>query len=112
MGHPGVYHPPRLGPPPPLNTIKVPVVQQQLASKVQPKLRQLASKHAKLLASWLHSSFSWKQFLMSWMVVLVASKMVLLALTYMFFTTTSLVSLQVSHQQGSSTLANIHSQSK
>ena len=32
---------------------------------------------------------------MGWMVVLIASKMVLLALTFPFFTLTSLVSLQV-----------------
>merc|ERR1711972_787490 len=45
----------------------------------------------------LHNQFSWKQFLMGWMVVLIASKMVLLALTFPFFTLTSLVSLQIFH---------------
>ena len=76
--------------------LKVPVVQQQFARKVQPKMRELASRHVKLIAKWLHNQFSWKQFLMGWMVVLIASKMVLLALTFPFFTLTSLVSLQVS----------------
>merc|ERR1711972_1261829 len=45
----------------------------------------------------LHNQFSWKQFLMMRMVVLIASKMVLLALTFPFFTLTSLVSLQIFH---------------
>merc|ERR1711944_254691 len=70
--------------------MKVPVV-QQFARKVQPKMRELASRHVKLIAKWLHNQFSWKQFLMGWMVVLIASKMVLLALTFPFFTLTSLV---------------------
>ena len=88
--------PPRLGPPPQLmGGMKVPVVQQQFARKVQPKMRELASRHVKLVAKWLHTQFSWKQFLMGWMVVLIVSKMVLLALTFPFFTLTSLVSLQV-----------------
>lgn len=77
--------------------LKVPVVQQQFARKVQPKMRELASRHVKLIAKWLHNQFSWKQFLMGWMVVLIASKMVLLALTFPFFTLTSLVSLQIFH---------------
>ena len=89
--------PPRLGPPSQLmGGMKVPVVQQQFARKVQPKMRELVSRHVKLIAKWLHNQFSWKQFLMGWMVVLIASKMVLLALTFPFFTLTSLVSLQVS----------------
>merc|ERR1712117_520862 len=71
--------------------------QQQFARKVQPKMRELASRHVKLIAKWLHNQFSWKQFLMGWMVVLIASKMVLLALTFPFFTLTSLVSLQIFH---------------
>jgi hypothetical protein len=73
----------------------VPVVQQRLATKVQPKVQEAAARHAKLVARWLHTQFSWRQFLMSWMVLLIASKMVLLALTFQFFTLTSLVSLQV-----------------
>jgi len=90
--------PPRLGPPSQLmGGMKVPVVQQQFARKVQPKMRELASRHVKLIAKWLHNQFSWKQFLMGWMVVLIASKMVLLALTFPFFTLTSLVSLQIFH---------------
>merc|ERR1739844_647576 len=60
-------------------------------------MRELASRHVKLVAKWLHTQFSWKQFLMGWMVVLIASKMVLLALTFPFFTLTSLVSLQIFH---------------
>jgi len=75
----------------------VPVVHQQFAKKVQPKMREMASRHVKLVAKWLHNQFSWKQFLMGWMVVLIASKMVLLALTFPFFTLTSLVSLQIFH---------------
>ena len=90
-------HTHRLGPPPTLNSIKIPVVHQHLVSKVQPKLREVASRHIKLLATWFHTQFSWKQFLMSWMVLLVASKMVLLALTYRYFSLTSLLSLQVGH---------------
>jgi len=85
----------RLGPPPQLCSMKLP--QQQLVGKVEPKLRQLASKHVKLVARWLHTSCSWKQVLMTWMVLLIASKMVLLALTAQFFTLTSLVSLQIFH---------------
>lgn len=90
--------PPRLGPPAQLmGGMKVPVVHQQFAKKVQPKMREMASRHVKLVAKWLHNQFSWKQFLMGWMVVLIASKMVLLALTFPFFTLTSLVSLQIFH---------------
>jgi len=90
--------PPRLGPPAQLmGGMKVPVVHQQFARKVQPKMREMASRHVKLVAKWLHNQFSWKQFLMGWMVVLIASKMVLLALTFPFFTLTSLVSLQIFH---------------
>lgn len=88
---------PRLGPPPQLAGLKVPVVQQRLATKVQPKVQEAAARHAKLVARWLHTQFSWRQFLMSWMVLLIASKMVLLALTFQFFTLTSLVSLQIFH---------------
>ena len=85
---------PRLGPPPQLGGAKVPVVHQQFM-KVQPKLQEVASRHAKLVARWMHEQFSWRQFLMGWMVLLIASKMVLLALTFPYFTLTSLVSLQV-----------------
>lgn len=87
---------PRLGPPPQLGGAKVPVVHQQFM-KVQPKLREVASRHAKLVARWMHEQFSWRQFLMGWMVLLIASKMVLLALTFPYFTLTSLVSLQIFH---------------
>jgi len=86
-----------LGPPPQLLAMKVPTVQQRLASKVQPKLMEVVSRHVKLLAKWFHTQFSWKKFLMSWMVVLIASKMMLLMLTYNYFTLTSLVSLQIFH---------------
>ena len=87
--------PHRLGPPPQLNSLKVPVVHQKFAKKVQPKLQEVVSRHIKILAKWFHTQFSWKKFLMSWMVLLIASKMVLLMLTYQFFTMTSLVSLEV-----------------
>ena len=87
--------PHRLGPPPQLNSMKVPIVHQRFAKKVQPKLREVLSRHVKILAKWFHTQFSWKKFLMSWMVLLIASKMVLLMLTYQFFTLTSLVSLEV-----------------
>ena len=87
--------PHRLGPPPQLNSLKVSVVHQKFAKKVQPKLQEVVSRHIKILAKWFHTQFSWKKFLMSWMVLLIASKMVLLMLTYQFFTLTSLVSLEV-----------------
>jgi len=89
--------PHRLGPPPQLNSMKVPIVHQRFAKKVQPKLREVLSRHVKILAKWFHTQFSWKKFLMSWMVLLIASKMVLLMLTYQFFTLTSLVSLEIFH---------------
>lgn len=91
--------PPRatLGPPPQLGSLKVPIVQQKFAKKVQPKLREVVTRHIKLLAKWFHTEFSWKQFLMSWMVILIASKMVLLALTFKYFTLSSLLSLQAFH---------------
>ena len=91
-------NPNRLGPPPQLNSLKIPVVQQQFTKKVQPKLREVVSRHIKILAKWFHMEFSWKKFLLSWMVLLIASKMVLLMLTYEFFTMTSLVSLEVSFE--------------
>merc|ERR1719491_2444276 len=62
-----------------------------------PQLRGVASRHAKLVARWMHEQFSWRQFLMGWMVLLIASKVVLLALTFPYFTLTSLVSLQIFH---------------
>jgi len=89
--------PHRLGPPPQLNSLKVPVVQQKFAKKVEPKLREAVSRHIKILARWFHTKFSWRRFLLSWMILLIASKMVLLILTYNFFTLTSLVSLQIFH---------------
>ena len=66
-----------------------------LIKKVQPKLREVVSRHIKILAKWFHTQFSWKKFLLFWMVMLIASKMVLLMLTYEFFSLTSLVSLEV-----------------
>jgi len=89
--------PHRLGPPPQLNSLKVPHVHQKFAKKVQPKLQEVVSRHVKILAKWFHTQFSWKKFMMSWMVLLIASKMVLLMLTYQFFTMTSLVSLEIFH---------------
>lgn len=89
--------PTRLGPPPQLNSLKIPVVQQRLAAKVQPKLREVVARHIKILAKWFHTQFSWKKFLLFWMVLLIASKMVLLMLTYQFFSMTSLVSLEVGY---------------
>ena len=90
-------NPNRLGPPPQLNSLKIPVVQQRFAKKVQPKLREVITRHIKILAKWFHTQFSWKKFLLFWMVMLIASKMVLLMLTYQFFSLTSLVSLEVSN---------------
>ena len=84
-----------LGPPPQLMAMKVPMVQQRLVGKVQPKVMEVVTRHVKVLSKWFHTQFSWKKFLMSWMVVLIASKMMLLMLTYNYFTMTSLVSLQV-----------------
>lgn len=89
--------PHRLGPPPQLNSTKFPIVHQKFSKKVQPKLKEVLTRHIKILAKWFHTNFSWKKFLMSWMVLLIASKMVLLMLTYQFFTLTSLVSLQIFH---------------
>jgi len=90
-------NPNRLGPPPQLNSLKIPVVQQRFAKKVQPKLREVITRHIKILAKWFHTQFSWKKFLLFWMVMLIASKMVLLMLTYQFFSLTSLVSLEIFH---------------
>ena len=87
--------PHRLGPPPQLNSLKIPVVQQRFAKQVQPKLREVVPRHIKILAKWFHTQFSWKKFLLFWMVMLIASKMVLLMLTFEFFSLTSLVSLEV-----------------
>jgi len=56
--------PHRLGPPPQLNSLKVPVVHQKFAKKVQPKLQEVVSRHIKILAKWFHTQFSWKKFLM------------------------------------------------
>lgn len=86
--------PSRLGPPPQLAQLsRIPMVAQQ--QKFQPKMQEIMSRQAKILARWLHETLTWKKILMSWMVILVASKMVLLMLTYEFFTLTSLISLQV-----------------
>ena len=89
-------NPNRLGPPPQLNSLKIPVVHQKFAKKMQPKMREVVTRHIKILAKWFHTQFSWKKFLLFWMVLLIASKMVLLMLTYQFFSLTSLVSLEVS----------------
>lgn len=89
--------PKRLGPPPQLLQVcKIPVVQQQ-NKRLQPKLREIMSKQAKLIARWMHERLTWKKILMFWMVILVASKMVLLMLTMQFFTLTALISLQVGY---------------
>ena len=95
--------PKRLGPPPQfLNSGqgfkgdifgRIPMVQQQ--RKLQPKMHEIMSKQAKMIARWLHENLTWKKILMTWMVVLVASKMVLLMLTYEYFSLTALISLQV-----------------
>ena len=85
--------PKRLGPPPQLNQLKIPIVQQQ--KKLQPKMREIMAKQLKMLARWMHEKLTWKKILMSWMVLLVASKMVLLMLTFEFFSLTALISLQV-----------------
>ena len=95
--------PKRLGPPPQLMNSglgfkgdmfsKIPMVQQQ--RKLQPKMHEIMSKQAKMIARWLHENLTWKKILMTWMVVLVASKMVLLMLTYEYFSLTALISLQV-----------------
>ena len=88
--------PSRLGPPPQLaaQLNKIPIVQQQ--EKFKPKMREILSKQAKMIAKWAHEKMTWKKILMSWMVILVASKMILLMLTYKYFTMTRLISLQVS----------------
>ncbi len=92
--------PSRLGPPPQLAAHmgamgKIPMVQQQIGGKFQPKMREILARQAKMLARWMHMRMTWKKLLMSWMVILVASKMVLLMLTYQYFTLTALISLQV-----------------
>lgn len=89
--------PHRLGPPPQLTGLKVPIVHQKFAKKVEPKLRESITRQVKILARWFHTKFCWRRFLMSWMILLIASKMVLLVLTYQHFTLTSLVSLQIFH---------------
>lgn len=96
--------PKRLGPPPQFMLSgqnlkgesffsKIPMVQQ----KMQPKMHEIMSKQAKMIARWLHDYLTWKKILMTWMVVLVASKMVLLMLTYEYFSLTALISLQIFH---------------
>jgi hypothetical protein len=97
--------PKRLGPPPQLLYggpglkgdifSKIPMVQQQ--RKLQPKMHEIMSKQAKMIARWLHENLTWKKILMTWMVVLVASKMVLLMLTFEYFSLTALISLQIFH---------------
>jgi len=82
---------------PPQHTIKMPALQQDFITKMQPKLFEVASKHVKLVAKWFHTEFSWKVFLMVWMVVMIMSKMVILAITYQFFTLINLLSLQIFH---------------
>lgn len=89
--------PSRLGPPPQLAQLgRIPIVKQH--QKFQPKMREIVNRQVKILAKWLHETFSWKKLLMLWMVVLVASKMVLLMLTYEYFSLTALISLQVKIQ--------------
>jgi hypothetical protein len=99
--------PKRLGPPPQFMLSgqnlkgesffsKIPMVQQ----KMQPKMHEIMSKQAKMIARWLHDYLTWKKILMTWMVVLVASKMVLLMLTYEYFSLTALISLQVRTAEG------------
>ena len=89
--------PPRLVPPPQLVN-QLAAAQHKKSSnhhKIQPKMRQVFGRQAKLLARWIRVNFSLKRALLSWMVLLVASKMVLLVLTYQFFTLTAIISLQV-----------------
>ena len=50
-------NPNRLGPPPQLNSLKIPVVQQKFAKKVQPKLREVITRHIKILARKFLGSF-------------------------------------------------------
>lgn len=87
--------PPRLGPPPQLLSAIPTVHQRHAGGKFRPKMLEIASRQAKMMARWARANVTWKKVLMSWMVVLVASKMVLLMLTYQFFTLTALISLQV-----------------
>jgi len=89
--------PHRLGPPPQLTSLKVPVLHQQFVNKVEPKLREVFLKQTKNIARWFHNHFTWRRLLLTWMVLLIASKMVLLLLTYEFFTLTSIVSLEIFH---------------
>ncbi len=92
--------PPRLGPPPQLSQLsqqlKLQAEEQRRQQKrLQPKMREVLARQAKMLARWANTGLTWKRILMSWMVLLVASKMVLLVLTYQFFSLTALISLQV-----------------
>merc|ERR1740131_675995 len=80
-----------------LSANKFPIVNQKVSENIQPKLKEIVTKHIKVLATWFHTKFCWKKFLMSWMVILISSKMVLLMLTYQYFTTASLASLQIYH---------------
>ncbi len=96
--------PPRLGPPPQLSQLsqqlKLQAEEQRRQQKrLQPKMREVLARQAKMLARWANTGLTWKRILMSWMVLLVASKMVLLVLTYQFFSLTALISLQVGRKK-------------
>ena len=90
--------PPILGPPHQLAALglgKMSLVHQE--ERLLPKMGKLLAKNAKMLAQVTREKMSLKKVLMCWMVVLVASKMLLLLLTYKFFSSTSLISLQVNN---------------
>jgi len=65
--------------------------------KVKPKLQEILHKHVKTVAQHFLTEISWKKFLISWTVILIASKMGLIGFTNRYFTTRSLVSLEIFH---------------
>jgi len=65
--------------------------------KVKPKLQEILHEHVKIIAKHCLTEFSWKKLLISWTVLLIASKMGLIGLTNRYFTSRSLVSLEIFH---------------
>ncbi len=98
--------PPRLGPPPQLSQLsqqlKLQAEEQRRQQKrLQPKMREVLARQAKMLARWANTGLTWKRILMSWMVLLV--------LTYQFFSLTALISLQVGRKKNSYYLFSLKS---
>lgn len=66
-------------------------------TKVKPKMKEVFHQHIKILAKYLHTQVCWKKILILWAVLIIASKMAMIAFTCKYFSSTSLVSLEVFH---------------